>query len=305
MRKYILLCLLVLFIFSGCRFERIGNDLSKGISSNTESMGYNAVQGVKKSLADSVFEKRLMLLVDSMVTTAGYSANRTVKNLMDTLLSERWVEFTRQLIEEATGRKLQGNITALRNELLGTATNERIQVLLTTAMSTVFNDGLQIRLAALRDELLGINTLDNVSRIRDSLLGPKTNQAIRAIVDSAMMTFAYRMKNDINPSLQENLSFIQRNATTLLVVLGIIALVIIIVIWRLKEKYAKTTTVLASQINNIPDVRTYDELTNRIKTKAIETGVEPTLRKVLEDNGLLGKENWNTQLMKQKSLGTQ
>jgi len=68
-------------------------------------------------------------------------------------------------------------------------------------------------------------------------------------------------------------------------------LVIIIVIWRLKEKYAKMTTVMASQIHDIPDQRTYDALTHNIKEKAIIAGVEPSLKKVLEKNGMLGQES--------------
>lgn len=303
MKKHIITATILLALLAtGCRFERIGNDLSAGVSKNTEAIGKNLFTGVAKGLSDSAFRSSMYTLVDSVTLTAGSGVNRSVKQLMDTLLSEKWIDFTRSLVEEATGQRLRNNIALLRTRLLGPETNAQVQALLANAMSTVFNDGLPLRLAALRDELTGPAMLQNVAALRDNLLGPATNNAIRAIVDSAMMAVAFRMKNDINPSLQDNLSFIQRNATSLLVVVGIIALVIIIVIWRLKEKYAKTTTVLASQINAIPDSRTYDELTSRIKDRATETGVEPTLRKVLKNNGLLGKASWDARQLKRKSF---
>ncbi|HWJ26121.1 MAG TPA: hypothetical protein VNS32_06235, partial [Flavisolibacter sp.] len=83
---------------------------------------------------------------------------------------------------------------------------------------------------------------------------------------------------------------------------GIIAVIIIFIIWRLKEKYAKMTTLIASEIHAMPNQKEYDALTSRIKNKAMTAGVEPTLRKVLEDNGLLGKENRDNWQNKQISM---
>lgn len=110
----------------------------------------------------------------------------------------------------------------------------------------------------------------------------ETNTIIRGIVNTAIIPIAFRMKNNVNPALKDNLSFIQQNATTLLILVGVIALVIIVVIWRLKQKYTKMATVVASQIYAIPDQNAYDDLTARIKEKATIAGVEPDLRKMLQ-----------------------
>jgi hypothetical protein len=170
------------------------------------------------------------------------------------------------------------------------------------AMNEVLSDRLRLAVGTVREELTGVDLRNNMTALRDSLLNDKTNAALRGIVDTAMMTIAFRMKNNVNPALQDNLSFIQRNATTLLIVLGVIALVIIIVIWRLKQKYAKMTTVVASQIYAIPDQHAYDDLTSRIKEKAAIAGVEPDLRKMLQENGLLGKESRESWQAKKAAL---
>jgi hypothetical protein len=290
--------LLLLLLLSACNFQKIGRDTGKGFNENTEAIAKNLLSGVNKGLSDPVFQSTLTRLVDSVVNTAGNRANQSAKRILDSLLSDRIITYTARLVEEATGQRLKNNIAAITGDvqltvsnLLGPDTREKVRLLAATAMNEVLNDRLQFAVANLRESITGEPLRNNIAALRDSLLNDRTNAAIRAIVDTAMVTIAYRLKNDVNPSLQDNLSFIQRNATSLLIVVGIIALVIIVVIWRLKQKHAKMNTVLTSQIYAIPDQNAYDELTCRIKEKATIAGLEPSLRKMLSENGLLGKES--------------
>lgn len=296
--KDIIWATLLLFVFCGCNFQKIGRNTGKGFNENTEAIARNLMSGINKGLNDSAFKANLYQLVDSLTATAGGGMNRSVRSVMDTLLSDKWIRFTRQMVEEATGEQLRNNVGAITANLetsvanmLGPDTRERARLLVANAMNEVLSDRLRLAVAMLREEMTGADLRSNMTALRDSLLNDKTNAAIKGIVDSAMMTIAYRMKNSVNPALQDNLSFIQRNATTLLIALGVIALVIIIVIWRLKQQYAKMTTVVASQIYALPDQKAYDYLTSNIKEKATLAGVEAELRKMLEENGLLGKES--------------
>lgn len=299
MKKELTFTTLLLFLlFSGCNFQKIGRDTGKGFNENTEAIAQNLLSGVNKGLRDPAFQLTLTRLVDSVVNTAGNRANQSVQLLLDSLLSERIVTYTARLVEEATGQRLKNNIAAITGDvqltvstLLGPDTREKVRLLAATTMNEILNEKLPFAMASLRESITGEPLRNNMAALRDSLLNDRTNTAIRAIVDSAMVTIAYRLKNDVNPSLQDNLSFIQRNATSLLIVVGIIALVIIVVVWRLKQKHAKMNTVLTSQIYAIPDQQAYDELTYRIKEKATIAGLEPSLRKMLAENGLLGKES--------------
>ncbi|HEU4904276.1 MAG TPA: hypothetical protein VFT06_15830 [Flavisolibacter sp.] len=309
MKSTLLLTALVSLLLAQCNFQKIGRDTGKGFNENTESIARNLMAGVNRGLSDSAFKQNLYHLVDSLISTAGGSASKSVRLLMDSLLSDRLVTYTARMVEEATGKKLKANIDAITSDLqlsvsnmLGPDTRERVRLLVATALQEATGEKLQLAVARLRDEMTGLELRNNISALRDSLLNDRTNAAIKGIVDTAMVAIAYRMKNDINPSLQDNLSFIQRNASTLLITLGVMALVIIIVIWRLKQKYAKMTTVLASQIHGIPDQQSYDNLTYNIKEKATIAGVEPTLRKVLEKNGLLGKESRESWQAKQSVI---
>ena len=50
--------------------------------------------------------------------------------------------------------------------------------------------------------------------------------------------------------------------------------------------------LLTKQIHDIPDQQVYDTVTARIKNEAVTAGLEPTLRKVLKENGLINTEAW-------------
>lgn len=291
-----------IIVLSGCRVEKIGKDLSNGVSQNAEAIARNMMTGINKGLSDTAFKQNLYHFIDSLVSTAGNSANRSAKNLIDSLTSERLVLFTARLVEEATGKRLKENLAALRNELIGEATNERVKFLVSTAVASTLNDETNARIARLRDELLGEATNYQLSRLRDSLLGDRTALAIKAILDSSLRSASVFLQTDLRKGIDSNASIIQKYAVRWLLLLGAIAAVIIFLVWRSKQKYAKTVTVLTSQINSIPDQKSYDELTSRIKDKAIETGVEPTLRKVLMENGLMGKESWEAKQLKKASL---
>ena len=273
----------------GCgSFEKAGKSLGTGLDSSSKSIGKNVVAGVQEQLADSIFRENLIKLIDSVIGSAGDKANKTLVSLRDSLLSDKWQVFARQLADELTGSKTSSNVAALMETAAGEDTRKKIKLLIGDAMNSIFNDNTNARIAAIREELLGAKTKDDIANIRNELLNEKTNMAIKAIVDTAMLTIAYRMKHDVKDAVNENASFIQKYAGRLLITAGVIALAIIIVIWMNRQKYLKLVTLLTSQINNIPDKNVYDDLTNRIKDRAVQSGVEPVLRKVLAENGILG-----------------
>jgi len=137
--------------------------------------------------------------------------------------------------------------------------------------------------------ILNDTTLMRIAALRDTVLGDKTNKLIAAIIDSALTTLSSRLKSDISPQLRENLSFLEKNATWILILIGLIAIGIIWFVWHQKEKYLKMTKLLTYQIAEVPEVQTKEELKNNISKNAKTIGVEDQLRKLLDDQGLLHK----------------
>jgi len=99
----------------------------------------------------------------------------------------------------------------------------------------------------------------------------------------------------MQPLVRDEESFVRRNITAILwvaggITAGIIALTTLLAVRRKRER--RILDLLTYQIHQIPDQRAYDELTTRIRQKAQEEGVEPRLREILGERGILGRESW-------------
>lgn len=290
MRRIPIYCLLLLLLCQqyGCSvFEKAGKKLGDGLGQSTKTIGGNLVAGAQGQLTDSLFQVKLRQMLDSVIGSSGTKAAITLGSLRDSLLNDKWRVFVRQLADELTGTATNSNVAALVETAAGESSRKKIRLLVSDLLNTAFSDNTHAQIEKIREELLGVKMKENIGLIRDELLNEKTNMAIKSIVDTAMMTIAYRMNHDVKDAVGENASFIQKYAGKLLMTAGAIALIIIFFVWRNRQKYLKLVTLLTSQINNIPDKNVYDDLTNRIKDRAVQSGVEPTLRKVLAENGIL------------------
>ena len=85
---------------------------------------------------------------------------------------------------------------------------------------------------------------------------------------------------------------IKKYANEWLLLLGGVAMAVIALVWRNRQKYLKLTKLLTTEVSDIPDRKAYDELTRRIQTKARDSGQEPALQVILKENGLLDAKAW-------------
>ncbi|GAC1425637.1 MAG: hypothetical protein NVSMB67_27500 [Flavisolibacter sp.] len=293
MTKHLLPLSLLLLLLTGCLpVKKWGDQFSQGIDLNARTISKNLLSGVQEQLAELSFKKDLSTVLDSLITTAGKTANKAVLNLQDSLLNEKWQLFISQIMENLTGRKTRLNIAALRDELLGQHTRHKMDILVQHIIDQLLNPHTNSKLNAMMDEVLGSNTEARIGRLRDGLLGLKTNIAIRAIVDSSMMTIAYRMNHDIKDAVGANLSGIQKYASQLLILVGLIAAIIIYLVWRNRKKYLDMVSVMTTQIHNIDNKKVYDDLTYRIKNAALQKGIEKDLSAYLKKNQIHGEEDW-------------
>ena len=298
-KNYFLHCALLLIIcliYSCSGFEKIGSNLGGGVASKSKEIGTNLVDGALTRVSSGTEKELLKHLLDSMILNAGLSANKQVISLRDSILNDITNAKLNRLISEAMknavgdstkaklaalrneliGANTRIQLAALRNELLGNETNSKVQKIVHDAMAALLNDSVSIKLGL----------------VRDTLLSDKTNRMLKAIIDTAMLGIADKLRDAINPQIKENLGFIKKYATELLTTIALLAAGIIVLVWRNRQKYLKAVTLLTSNIQNIPDQHVYDQLTAKIKTDAVKSGIEPTLRTVLKDNGLLGSESW-------------
>jgi hypothetical protein len=282
-RRYIFLLLIVLAFGCGT-FKKIGSDVVSGASTKTDTLARNLVKGLREELADPETKKVVAHFADSILTALNNSLKPKVKGLVDTVLNHKVLLWADSLVEVLTGDKLQLNMKNLQYTLVGKTKTDVLQI--RNSFKTLF------------EEILSDSTDTKLGKIRDELLGAKTDSAISMIVDHATKKFIDRYKSDLNPVLKGDVSFISQHATGLLITLGVIAAVIILLVWWSRTRYLRMVTLLTKHINKIPDQQVYDKVTGSIKDEAISSGLEPGLRKILKANGLLENDKWNSKTTK-------
>lgn len=268
---FLLLFTFLLLTLNGCGlFKDLGSNFGEGVveplSVEADTIGYNLIEGMKRSLADPEFQKEL----DSLITVLGRSTNAQLKGIIDSLLSE----------------DTKSKIGLLRDELIGDETSAKLVKLRNAILDKYLQNYLTETVSGLGTNLLNDSTLLRIGAVRDTILGSRSNELIKSIVDSMMVTFARRLNTDINPLLRENLSFIEKNASWLLILTGGIAIAIAAFIWYQKQKYLKMTKLLTFQISDL-DPATRELVKKRVSENAKTIGVEAELREFLEKEGLL------------------
>jgi hypothetical protein len=289
---YVVAVLTFTIIFESCSFEKMGRDLTRGVSSQTDSIGRTLVAGAMNELTNPATRRKVSLLLDSILTNFSDSLNLRTQTLEDSLLNRKVLAWADSLVQTLTGSKMRMNLDSIQGVLVGKTKRDVL----------IMRDGFR----QLLDELLSNNTKNRLGLMRDELLGAKTNSALVKIIDTAVIhivdsslhRISERLRNDINPQITGDLSFIHKNATSLLITLGAIAAVIIFLVWQNRKKYLRMVAIIAKQVHDIPDQQVYDQVTARIKQDSVASGLEPDLRKVLQKNGLIEDAAWKKEAVK-------
>ncbi|MEO8398496.1 MAG: hypothetical protein ABI550_01645 [Ignavibacteriaceae bacterium] len=279
--KQILTLLIISMVFSGCSiWKGVGENLGDGLMESFEqrdsllsSMGGNITKGARDSIINEQTKENINKLLDSVIINLSQTSSKNLSMIVDSILGEVLQTRLRQI-----GETTNIQLAQLRNELLGENTASRI--------------------SKIRDELLGDTTLNRVANLRNELLGIKTQTMIDSLIYSALDALMVKY-NEIQPRLSKDLreetGFIQKHASALLWTAGGIIIILAIVVGYIiikGNKLKRVSELLTLQINKIPNQQIYDEVTSNIKAMAQEESLEPTLRKILDKQGLLNDPNW-------------
>jgi hypothetical protein len=260
-------------LVSACSWQQWGKDLGSGLMGelveSADTVGSNLVRGVRDTLTGPETTRALDTLLDTLGTTLAVQA----AGVRDSLVGVHTMQRLQALRDSLLGARMQAQMAALREEILGLRTREL--------------------LGSLRTELLGDSSRMLVDALRGELLGEKTTAELVALIDKAMYQLALRFRTDVRPELEKELTFIQKNSILLMVLLGALGCGVVAFIFWQKRRLVRLVQTLTFQIHEIPDQRSYDELVHRIQRNAQQAKLEPFLRKILREQGILGGEAWH------------
>lgn len=288
----LIICTAYAVINSGCfSFRDIGDDLGEGLmgelKKNADTIGFELVKGMQESLTSDKSKHELALLIDSLITRLGYNTNRQLTGIRDSLLNEYINKWIQGVVEDAIGNTTRQKLGLLRDEVIGDKTARLLLNIRNSFFDYYLKQYVSDILNSAGPNLLNDSTLMRIGNARDTLLGVKSNSLIKAIVDSAMVTLASRLDSDINPRLQGNLSFVQKNASWLIVLTGAVFAAVGLIFWRAKERYLRIAKMLTFQISELKNTEVFEPLKENISKNAKQIGIEDQLRELLDENGIL------------------
>lgn len=238
-----------------------GQNAAIGMSNKADSIANVFVQGLK-GITDTLnpdIKKLVSLLgqlTDSQLLIIGHRINEQLSVLKGNITDESLKNYLFSTVEGVTGRLNDGSKNLLSN-------------MIKNALDTLGSEATNKQLNLMIDSLLNESTKQKLGAFLSAILQPS--------IDSIMV------KTD--KITQKDIPFIQKQATKLLISLGVVAMAIIGYIGYQRRKYLKLIKVLTTQIEFIPQQKVYDELTQNIRKQTITEGVEPLLRKILNDQG--------------------
>jgi hypothetical protein len=262
--------------------RKAGKDLTEGIAERADSAGASLISGIQRELTQTHNREALAAYLDSVLAPMLCSIKALPPQLVDSILNHETLMWMDSLRETIIGEKLKSNLQQIQIDVVGKSKKDVLQILdrINHDMNGYLADSTRAKVAQLRNELLGDETRIAIAAIMDT---------VRIhLVDSSLV----KIRAELKDSVDENGSTIKKYAIHILIAVGVIALAIISLVWYKKMKYEKIATLLSMQINAIPDQEIYDKVTNKIQNEAITMGVEPNLRKVLQDNGLINNDAW-------------
>ncbi len=273
---------LALVLMQGCAFQKLGKELGDGlmqaVNDSSQSIGKNVVKGAGDGLREDVLNDATRGKLTDTVLQVEAAALSQLPAARDELLGPKTDEQMKRLIEtlldsmearaRSTSRGLMVDVgNGLRRDILNADTEARLNQLIME---------------------VGNTTRGQTQQMRDDMLGEASQRQVKVLVDSAMGAVVDGT-DKIRRQARDELSFIQKNTAETLLVVGGIAAIVMLVIWRQKEKNRLLLQLLAKQLQDMADAPAYTATLDRLQQQAELLGVKHQLEDALVLQGAIAR----------------
>lgn len=254
-------------------FDFLQNNSTK----EAHDLSLGLMQGVIGYLDSAENRDNLGRFVDSLITHTTGAASRQLIQFKDQLLDPVFVRQTQSLLRGI----MQELVLHPADNLLTLVLSDRTRVQLDKMLQMVVP-------AVLNDKAIG-----QVAKLREALLGAAMKKDVAALVDTALVVANYRLDSTLRPTIHkivdDNTSTLRKNAGSLLVGLGILAVVIGFIIWYVQRKKVLESREMLRQVTvqiekmNKTGALSHEQLTANIKDAMDTAGLEPKMSEFLDN----------------------
>ncbi len=263
------------------------------LDSMTAKAGRGLIHGINDSLLPAANQARLDSLVRSLTRNAIMGIQ---DSLMNPVTRKRLDSAVTELLDTLNSPHNRHNFNALIGNL-----GHQLDSVLHTLLGP--NTGMLLQRLITQD-ILGDSTQLALRHLRDTLLGSQLDSLVTKLVDTLTYGVNHQLTPAIDTALKQTGKTVESTARWILWTLGIVAALLMVlgtILFILKRRYQQMTEIMTQEIDKIPNVDAYNELVGRIHDKAVDRKIEPHLQKVLQSQGLLGKDKWSPKPKKAQS----
>jgi hypothetical protein len=263
------------------------------LDSMTAKAGRGLIQGINDSLLPAANQARLDSLVRNLTRNA-------IMGIQDSLMNP------------VTRKRLDSAVTELLDTLSSPHNQHNINVLIANVghqLDSVLhgllgpNTGMLLQRLITQD-ILGDSTQIVLRHLRDTVLGSQLDSLVTRLVDTLTYGVNHQLTPAIDTALKQTGKTVESTSSWILWTLGIITALLMVlgtILFILKHRYQQMTEIMTQEIDKIPNQDAYNELVGRIHDKAVDRKIEPHLQKVLQEQGLFGKDKWQPRPRKPQS----
>ena len=257
-----------------------------------KKIGKGVVAGATEELSSDTTAHRLGIFLGHLTD----SVNASTRIMLDSLL-----ENDAQIKAAVAGivDTLQMSVDGLFQKL----NNQDIKELADRLKQRIRELELDQEVDRIRSTLLGEKALLEIMQIRDSLLGERTRQmakgfmgemvdeeatkrlqeAIRESIDPTIE----KVFTEVNKSTEQGLNFAQRNIAEIVVLVCLLGAAIAFFFKNQRDQYNDLVRNLTLEIENMDDGEAAKKLKKNIRDKTTAAKLEPLLRGILVDQGIV------------------
>ena len=142
-------------------------------------------------------------------------------------------------------------------------------------------------LMLLRDSLLGLTTRRMAKEFMGEMVNDESTDRLQIAIRESLEPTIDKIFDRLDNSTERGLSFAQSNINQILLLIGLLSTAIIGFFKYQKDKYNNLVRNLTLEIENMADSEARKQLKKNIRTKTTAAKLEPLLRGILIDQGIV------------------
>lgn len=257
-----------------------------------KKIGKGVVKGATEELSSDTTAQRMGIflnnLTDSVTTSTRIMMDSLFKNDIRIKQAVAGIVDTLQVSMDQLFYQLQED--DLKNLML--SINQQIRALPLADAGNRLRQSLIGKeaigdLMLIRDSLLGIATRRMAKEFMGEMVNQESTDRMQAAIRETLDPTIEKIFREVNNSTEQGLNFAQRNITQIIVLLSLLGAAIVFFFKNQRDKYDGLVRNLTLEIEKMDDPEAQKELKRSIRDKATAAKLEPLLRGILIDQGIV------------------